>query len=423
MKKYYFSLVLLQLIGLIISTPIVGQNCTTPIISATTAPSFTCSGETATVTATTDGTSIFWYNAATAGTLLGSGSPFTTSALNQSGSVWVEAQSQGIGNAASGGGKLNPSSTSGSTVVAGTSPWGLQFNATQSFILNSVDVFLSSTSAGTLVIHLKDANLNILENISVQTPPGGSGANPVQFTVPLNFSIPVGNAYKLVVVSNPSMIRDLSGNAFPYPIGSVGSITQGTINNANTNPNVYYFLYNWNYSPVTLCVSERTEVQLAVTPTPELPAGESTQLFTTGQTLNDLNITGTNLMWYSDGEGTNSIPNSTVLIEGTTYYVSQTVDGCTSALKAIFVTTDLNVEENKLKNVRFYPNPTTDSVHFSNSGIIDSYKMYNVLGQLIKSKSVHAESFSINLNNLAGGLYLIELISDNESKLIKIQKN
>lgn len=422
MKKNYFSFLLVLNFGLLIPSSLIGQNCTIPVISDTSAPSLICSGTSATVTASTDGTSISWYNAATNGTLLGTGSPFNTGILNQSVSIWVEAQSQGIGTAVSGGAKLNPTSTSGSTVATASSPWGLQFNATQSFVLNSVDVFLSSTSPGTLVIQLKDSNLNILENISVATPPGGSGSNPVQYTVPLNFTIPVGNGYRLLAVSSPSMIRDLSANSFPYPIGSVGSVTQGTINNANTNAGVYYFFYNWNYSPITTCTSQRTEVQLVVTPSPDLPGGENTQVFTNGQTIADLLITGTNLTWYSDANGNTTIPTSTVLVEGTTYYVNQTIDGCSSELKAVFVTTDLNVGESIFKNIIFYPNPTEDTVYFSNTATISSYKIYTITGQLLQNTTVKSDRFSVDMNNFSSGLYLIELQSETESKLVKIHK-
>src|SRR5690606_24648683 len=100
--------------------------------------------------------------------------------------------------AVSGGGKIAPTSTAGSTVNPGTGPWGLVFDATQDFLLHSVDVFLTSGTPGTIVIDLKDSNFNVLETVSVAAPAGGSGSNAVQFTVPLNFMIEAGTGYRLV---------------------------------------------------------------------------------------------------------------------------------------------------------------------------------------------------------------------------------
>ncbi|HET8809607.1 MAG TPA: T9SS type A sorting domain-containing protein [Flavobacteriaceae bacterium] len=83
-----------------------------------------------------------------------------------------------------------------------------------------------------------------------------------------------------------------------------------------------------------------------------LPIGDTTQEFCTtatwtnagltnqGGTVADLNVSGQNLSWYSDAAGTIPIanPNTTVLVNGTTYYVSQTINGCESPLLAITAT-------------------------------------------------------------------------------------
>src|SRR5690606_23414432 len=46
-------------------------------------------------------------------------------------------------------------------------------------------------------------------------------------------------------------------------------------------------------------------------------------------------VHSTGLNWYSDAAGTISIPETTTLVDNTTYYVSQTVLGCESDLLAI----------------------------------------------------------------------------------------
>ncbi|WP_394908067.1 hypothetical protein, partial [uncultured Mesonia sp.] len=54
--------------------------------------------------------------------------------------------------------------------------------------------------------------------------------------------------------------------------------------------------------------------------------------------LTDLVVVGDNLQWYSDAGGTTPIPNTTLLVDGQTYYVSQTTtgtQGCESILLAV----------------------------------------------------------------------------------------
>jgi len=68
------------------------------------------------------------------------------------------------------------------------------------------------------------------------------------------------------------------------------------------------------------------------------PTGEANQTFTAGQTLADLIVNGNNLVWYSDSALTTTIPTTTVLVNGTTYYVVEEVGGCKSSALAITVT-------------------------------------------------------------------------------------
>src|SRR5690554_1656496 len=83
------------------------------------------------------------------------------------------------------------------------------------------------------------------------------------------------------------------------------------------------------------CLSDFIEIQ--VHRTPLTPVGEDEQVFCAGQTIANLIVGGQNLTWYSDATGNNSIadPDNTPLTDGTSYWVSQTIDGCESALLEI----------------------------------------------------------------------------------------
>lgn len=82
-----------------------------------------------------------------------------------------------------------------------------------------------------------------------------------------------------------------------------------------------------------------------------VPFGDTTQEFCTtatwtnagfppsqtGGMVADLNVSGENLTWYSDAAGTIPItsPGTTALVNGTTYYVNQTINGCESPLLGV----------------------------------------------------------------------------------------
>src|SRR5690606_15643571 len=68
------------------------------------------------------------------------------------------------------------------------------------------------------------------------------------------------------------------------------------------------------------------------------PMGDATQTLDLGSTLADLDVTGTDLTWYSDADLTMEIADTTEVVDGTTYYVTQTVGDCTSDALAITVT-------------------------------------------------------------------------------------
>src|SRR5690554_3698812 len=72
----------------------------------------------------------------------------------------------------------------------------------------------------------------------------------------------------------------------------------------------------------------------------DAPIGDATQAFFDGQVLSDLTVDGVGLTWYSDAALTTVIadPDSELLVDNTTYYVTQSVDTCEGQALAITVT-------------------------------------------------------------------------------------
>src|SRR5690554_2172366 len=402
-----------------------GEGCTTPTLSVET-PDPICEGTTATIEATSNGEDIHWYDTETGTSPIFTGASFTTPELTETTSYWVQAFSYGGPDEVEieGGARVAPTNTTASSVVAGTSPWGLSFDVDEDFTINSVDVYLAG-AAGDLVVQLLDENWNFIEETTVSCP-AGNASNPVQFEVPLDFDVQAGNTYRLVAASSPQMVREFTSAhpGFPYPIGDVGTVTGGTINNSNTNNTVYYFFYNWTVTTmgVEVCESNREEVVVTVNPTPDTPSGEANQEFNQGETLADLEVIATgDLTWYEDENGTVELPSSTELEDGVTYYVSQTIDGCESDLFAITVHLVLGMDSYKEYPITVFPNPVSTVLNIKSEKQIDFVDVYDITGRRLTRIS-NVIDRQIDFSSYANGAYMIQIKAGKEIQSIKILK-
>lgn len=79
------------------------------------------------------------------------------------------------------------------------------------------------------------------------------------------------------------------------------------------------------------CESDRTPILVTIQNTPA-PTGSATQTFCSTQNtfLNDISISGTNIIWYADNTSTTALLNSTALLDNTSYFATQTINGCES---------------------------------------------------------------------------------------------
>ena len=84
------------------------------------------------------------------------------------------------------------------------------------------------------------------------------------------------------------------------------------------------------------CESERAEIVVTVQ-MPEPPVAVSQQVYTGTGTIANLTATGTNLAWYSNATGGTALDPVTVLVDGTTYYVSQSPGTTESARTPVTV--------------------------------------------------------------------------------------
>jgi len=134
------------------------------------------------------------------------------------------------------------------------------------------------------------------------------------------FNIPTSVCQNATVIVLPTTSND----------NIVGTWSPTTVSTFALGTQTYTFTPTDCYSPYSI------DISIIVPPAP--PTGAAVQNFNIGQTLADLVVNGDNLAWYSDSALTVSIPETTLLMNGTAYYVVQQVGACKSSGFGIIVT-------------------------------------------------------------------------------------
>ncbi len=243
-------------------------DCLPPSVTSVTGQTV-CVNNPATLAATSDpGATLTWYDAATGGAVVGTGTSFTTPTLTATTNYYVSASTGTTGTV----GLQNAVSTSGYTLAA-----GLFFDAITPFTLTGVYVYPLGTGAGTVEIALQDGNVNPATTIQTITVNLTGSSTPVKTLVPLNWNIAPGNNYKLVMLSRSgsvsSLIRESGSSWGTYPLSLPGvvNITNGNCCSGNTTSTSYYYFYDWQIA--TLCESPRTAVTATVNTDPSCSMG------------------------------------------------------------------------------------------------------------------------------------------------------
>lgn len=125
----------------------------------------------------------------------------------------------------------------------------------------------------------------------------------------------VAGGVRTVIATRALNTGDPNDHVFTAAPGSISLIW------ARASSNTFSYAYHGN---TNRGISSATFTLVPVTPP---PTGNSPQTVCAGATLNQLQVTGSSIQWYANASGGSALSNATSLVNGATYYASQTISG------------------------------------------------------------------------------------------------
>ena len=83
----------------------------------------------------------------------------------------------------------------------------------------------------------------------------------------------------------------------------------------------------------------------------------------------------------------------------------------------------VGVDDSETLEFNYYPNPTNDIVNFNGQQVIDGIVVRNLLGQQLFATQPNATATTIDLSTFPSGMYLIEVTSGAQSKVVKVMRD
>ena len=428
--------------SLVATTPyyveVINGTCATPtrtLVTATinvaatitsTTPASRCGAGTLTLTATSSGGTINWYDAPTLGNLVGTGGSFTTPSLSATTIYYVEATTSCTGSRTAVTATVNeqpvllsstPASRCGdgsvtlqATATVGTINWwnaptgGLLVGTGSSYttgVLSTTTPYYVEVVNGTCSTTrtLVTATVYAVATVTSTTPASRCDAGTLTLTATSN----VGTLSWYDLPSGGTLLA--TGNSYTTPSISVSTI---------------YYVQATNGT----CTSVRVAVTASIAPT-AAPTANANQTFCAGETVGNIVITGTNIIWYTAATNGSVVPPNSPLVAGTIYYASQTTGSCESPTRVAVTMTlgsCLGNEEFVANVIKLYPNPVIDILTISSTTTITKIEVVNMLGQMVFSKSVNELESTVDMDRYAAGTYIVLVSSDDAFETFKVIK-
>ncbi len=172
--------------------------------------------------------------------------------------------------------------------------------------------------------------------------------------------------------------------------------------------------------------STRTIITVLINPIPSAPSGASSQMLEKGKTIGDLVVNGSSIKWYASEDDAaskiNDLPISTPVLNGASYYATQTVLACESSSFLKVTVAIVTAIEPIDPALEYYPNPVTNELAISLGREIGEVTVTNSVGQEVLFKMTNDHETLIDFSNLAQGIYLVRLQSKGELIQFKVVK-
>ncbi|MCB0395491.1 MAG: T9SS type A sorting domain-containing protein [Flavobacteriales bacterium] len=222
------------------------QNVTATVLSAPVAvDGERCGSGVVNLSATaSSGGDLNWYDAATGGTLLHTGSTYSPN-ITANTNFWVE---ESTAPAPAKGGPATPASVGAGGYFADNDIRGIFLDVISDVTIKSV--LVDANGAGTRTVELLDGDGgNVIETKDIDMADG-------QQRITLDWTVPAGTGYYMKITGSlVDLYRNNAGASYPYDVSGLVSLT----GNNYTDQGYYYFFYDWEVQGPG-CVSERTQV-------------------------------------------------------------------------------------------------------------------------------------------------------------------
>jgi hypothetical protein len=222
-------------------------------------PGTRCGTGTVTLEATGNpGTTVNWYSVPSGGYPIYTGNTFTTPVISATATYYAGTSGPTTSNSVGAPAIFVSYSFDTQTSTAE----GINFNVLAGTVtIHTIDIYPTAPVGSPFTISVKQASATIASysgTITVQ----GTLSEPAVQTVPVHFVLPSGTGYQITAPVNPGIIRNSGGDAFPYIVPGIISLTSSTL------PSYYFNFYNWQIT--TACISPAFPVVATVLSPPSL---------------------------------------------------------------------------------------------------------------------------------------------------------
>ncbi|AXG73498.1 T9SS C-terminal target domain-containing protein [Flavobacterium arcticum] len=341
-------------------------------------------------------------------------------------------------------------STNNSTVLCEGQSTTLSINLDSSFefawYLDGVEIpeedsnSIIATQAGEYVVNVTLPNEGCNLSYSINITEGSDTITDIEISNVLMFEAESDGLFNFDLAEKSALIlQDLN-------FQDVFITFHNTLEDASAGTNALPDYYQNSENPETIYVRIENELsgcfntgsfQLIILDenyTTPAPQGEEAQSFDEGETLGDLIIEGENIQWYAEDatsgrsamntqDEETPLPLDTPLVNGVTYYATQTIYGIESIERlSVTVSSTLSTSKHDFEGFSYHPNPVSNILYIKNNNKIDTVTIHNLLGQSIFSEKVNSLETQINTEAFKQGIYFIKIIAGNSEKTIKIIK-